>query len=79
MKDVDNFKKLPPIRRYTMLSLFGISLGLVAVAERDVHKRPNAAVRGPKLLWQVVCLNALGAVSYFKWGRRQLPPGPPVA
>ncbi len=74
MKQIDDFNKLPPIRRYVMVSVFSFSLGLVAVAERDVHKRPSSAVRGPKLLWQLVCLNALGALSYFRWGRRTPPP-----
>ncbi|MGO9750824.1 MAG: hypothetical protein ACLP8S_14240 [Solirubrobacteraceae bacterium] len=71
MKEIDNFKSLSPVRRNTMLGLFAASLGLVAAAERDVHRRTSADVRGPKILWQIVCLNALGAVSYFRWGRRK--------
>jgi hypothetical protein len=50
--------------------LFAASLGLVAASERDIQHRPADQVRGSKLLWRLVCLNALGAASYFRWGRR---------
>ena len=50
--------------------LVAASLALVAVAERDLHRRPDTQVRGDKRLWRVVCLNAIGAVSYLLWGRR---------
>jgi hypothetical protein len=46
------------------------SLGLVAAAERDIQRRPADEVRGSKLLWRVLSLNALGAAGYFRWGRR---------
>ena len=50
--------------------LIAVSLALVAVAERDLHRRPDTQVRGDKRLWRVVCLNAIGAVGYLLWGRR---------
>ena len=50
-----------------------VSLGLVAGAERDIQRRPADAMRGSKLLWRVVSLNALGAVGYLVWGRRSRP------
>jgi hypothetical protein len=62
--------ELSPARRFLALVLIVISLGLVAAAERDIHRRPDAQVRGSKLLWRLICLNALGAVGYFRWGRR---------
>lgn len=73
MKEIENHKSLSPVRRNTMLSTFLVSLGLVAFAERDVHRRASADVRGPKIVWQILCLNALGALSYLKWGRRHRP------
>ncbi len=54
--------------------LIVVSLGVVAAAERDIQHRPADQVRGSKLLWRLVCLNALGSASYFRWGRR--PPRP---
>jgi hypothetical protein len=43
-----------------------ISLGLVAAAERDSQTRPPSGLRGSKRLWQLVCLNAIGALAYFR-------------
>lgn len=70
MTDIEKFKSLSPARRNAMLSMLAVSLGLVAAAERDVHRRSSADVRGPKIVWQILCLNALGAIGYFRWGRR---------
>jgi hypothetical protein len=64
------FKDMSPARRRLALVLIAVSLGLVAAAERDLQRRPDAQVRGSKLLWRLVCLNALGAAGYFLWGRR---------
>jgi hypothetical protein len=47
-----------------------VSLAIIAAAQRDLHRRPAAEVRGDKRLWRIVCLNALGALAYFRWGRR---------
>jgi hypothetical protein len=59
-----------PEQRSLAAVLIAVSLGLVAVAERDLHRRPDTQVRGDKRLWRVVCLNAVGAVGYLLWGRR---------
>ncbi|HTA96550.1 MAG TPA: hypothetical protein VK730_02780 [Solirubrobacteraceae bacterium] len=50
--------------------VFIASLGLVAAGEHDIQYRPAEQVRGSKLFWRLACLNALGAASYFRWGRR---------
>jgi hypothetical protein len=59
-----------PAQRALAAVLIAVSLGLVAVAERDLHRRSDSQVRGDKRLWRVVCLNAIGAVGYLLWGRR---------
>ncbi len=64
------FKERSPAQRLWVLALIAVSLGLVAAAERDIQRRPADQVRGSKLLWRLVCLNAVGSVSYFRWGRR---------
>ncbi len=48
-----------------------VSVVIVAVAQRDLHARADDEIRGNKWLWRLVCLNALGALAYFRWGRRQ--------
>jgi hypothetical protein len=52
------------------VALIVLSLGLVTAAERDIQRRPADQVHGSKLFWRLACLNALGAVGYFRWGRR---------
>jgi hypothetical protein len=47
-----------------------VSLAIIGAAQRDLHRRPADEVRGDKRVWRVVCLNALGALAYFRWGRR---------
>ena len=49
---------------------FVVSLAIVLAAERDLQHRSDAEVRGDRRLWRLVCLNALGALAYFRWGRR---------
>jgi hypothetical protein len=60
-----------PGQRSLAVVLIAVSLGLVAVAERDLDSRPARQVRGDKRLWRVVWLNAIGAVGYLFWGRRR--------
>jgi hypothetical protein len=62
---------LSPARRFWALLVLAISLGLVAAAQRDLQVRPADQVRGSRLVWRVVCSNALGALAYFGFGRRQ--------
>jgi hypothetical protein len=59
-----------PARRSLAAVLIAISIALVAVAERDLHRRPDKQIRGDKRLWRNVCLNAIGAAGYLLCGRR---------
>jgi hypothetical protein len=51
------------------IGFIALSLVIVAVAERDIHRSANAEIRGNKSLWRLLSTNALGALAYFKWGR----------
>jgi hypothetical protein len=66
-----SFTDLSPGHRVLVSVLIAVSLGLVAAAERDLQRRPATQVRGSKNLWRLVCLNALGAAAYLRWGRRE--------
>lgn len=66
---IDELENRPPLHRRRVAVLIAASVGLVAAAERDIHRRPADEVRGSKLLWRLLSLNALGAASYFRWGR----------
>jgi hypothetical protein len=59
------------MRRLVTSLLFAVSLAIVVSAERDIQRRPAAEVRGSKLLWRVLSLNAIGAAGYLRWGRRR--------
>jgi hypothetical protein len=67
---ITRFKEFSPQQRNRVLALIAASLVLVAAAEVDIQRRPADQVRGRKLVWRMLCLNALGAVGYFRWGRR---------
>jgi hypothetical protein len=64
------FKDLSPTGRMGASVLFAVGLLLVVAAERDIQRRPASELRGGRLVWRLVCLNALGALGYFFFGRR---------
>ena len=57
--------------RIAAFTTLAVSLVIVAAAERDLQGRSAAQVRGDKRIWRLVCLNAMGALAYFRWGRRE--------
>ena len=59
------FREYPPAKRAWVSILFAVSVALVIAAERDLQLRSADEVRGSKLLWRLLCLNAVGAAGYF--------------
>jgi hypothetical protein len=68
------FNELSPPRRAIAVVLFVVSLGIVAAAQRDIQRRADAEVRGNRLVWRLVSLNAVGALAYLRWGRTPAAP-----
>ncbi len=68
MSDLTNPRQ-PLQRRIASLAIL-VSFGAVVVAQRDLHGRPAAQIRGPKLAWRLGSTNAVIALAYLKWGRR---------
>jgi hypothetical protein len=66
------FKDRSRAEQLAILALSFAAASLVAGAERDLQRRPAEQVRGSKALWRLLCLNAIGAAVYFRWGRRGL-------
>jgi hypothetical protein len=64
------FSERSPAGRAAIAAIFVISLGIVLSAERDIQRRSAGSIRGSKLLWRGISTNALGALAYFRWGRR---------
>jgi hypothetical protein len=65
-----SFKDLSPRGKAGTLVALAVALVMIVTAQRDLSRRPAADVRGDKRLWRVACLNALGVVAYWLWGRR---------
>ena len=65
-----SFKEMSPPQQVATIASIVLSLAVVTAAQRDLHRRPDDDVRGDKRLWRLLCLNALGALAYFRWGRR---------
>jgi hypothetical protein len=75
MSRVDDFRRLPPAKRYALVAVGTVQVGLSVAAEIDIHRRPAERIRGGKLAWRLACLtNTVGPVSYFAWGRRKPAP-----
>ena len=64
------FKDMSPPQRAAVIGVLAVALPLIAAAQRDLQRRPESEVRGKKWVWRLVCLNALGALAYFRWGRQ---------
>jgi hypothetical protein len=67
---IEQFTQKSHAQRFAAFAVLVASLGLVTVAERDIQHRPAERIHGSKLRWRLICLNALGAVGYLRWGRR---------
>jgi hypothetical protein len=70
MRSKKSFKDMSPLGRIWAALLIAASVALVAAAERDIGRRKATELRGSKRMWRLLCLNALGAITYFQWGRR---------
>jgi hypothetical protein len=65
-----SFQDLSPRGKAATLVALAVALVMIVTAQRDLSRRPADEVRGDKRLWRVACLNALGVLAYWRWGRR---------
>lgn len=66
------WKDLSPIQRVFVVAGALVQVTLLALAQRDLARRPAGEVRGPKGVWRIVTLiNFVGPIAYFLFGRRQ--------
>jgi hypothetical protein len=70
MRSKKSFKEMSPAGRIWASLTIAVSVALVFAAQRDIGRRTATELRGGKPMWRLLCLNALGALSYFRWGRR---------
>ena len=64
------FRERPPAQRALLSVVIAIAVAFVFATEVDIQRRPVDQIRGSKLLWRALSLNALGAIAYRRWGRR---------
>jgi hypothetical protein len=69
LKSKKSLSERSPRERAAIAAIFVVSLGIVLSAERDIQRRSPGSIRGSKLFWRCVSMNALGALAYFRWGR----------
>jgi hypothetical protein len=59
-------------QKKTIAVVLVVHLILVRLTWRDLRRRPDAGVRGPKRLWRLAAsLNTTGCVAYWLFGRRR--------
>lgn len=65
-------RQLGPRSRIAIAVGATTQLGLLVIAFRDLHGRPDDEVRGPKRLWYPALLvNFIGPLGYLRYGRRR--------
>lgn len=72
MVEKKKWSEMSPRARVGVVVLAVVELVLTATALRDLSRRSREAVRGPKVLWRLVCfVQPVGPVLYLLVGRRQ--------
>ena len=67
-------RQLTPQRKRVLVVALIVHVIVMRLTWRDLRKRPDAAVRGNKRIWQVASgLNTSGSVAYWLFGRRSAP------
>lgn len=69
-----SWKELPPAARIGTIAVGAAQLAFLAAAQRDLSRRPDEQIRGPKMFWRLATLvNFIGPGCYFAFGRKRLP------
>jgi drug/metabolite transporter (DMT)-like permease len=64
------FRDRPPRQQALLSVVIALAVAFVLATQRDIQRRPADQIRGSKLLWRALSLNALGAIVYRRGGRR---------
>lgn len=69
-----SWNKLTTVQKAGLIASATVQITLAALACRDLRRRPEASVRGPKALWYALCgVNLIGPLAYFGYGRLRAP------
>ena len=70
------WQDLNPTQRVFVIIGAIVQITLLALAQRDLAKRPAEQVRGPKGVWRMATMvNFVGPIAYFLWGKRRAAAG----
>ena len=59
-------------QKRVLLVVLVVHLVLARFTLRDLHRRPDSSVRGPKRLWRIwAATNTTGSLAYWAFGRRR--------
>jgi hypothetical protein len=61
-----------PTKAKISVAAIVVSVAIVGYAEGNLSARSRDQIRGPKPLWRLLCTNALGALAFLRWGRKEL-------
>jgi hypothetical protein len=65
-----SWSELTQIQKTGIVVLGIFQIALLAVAEWDIHSRPEEEIRGNKWVWSAIALvNFVGPAAYFLFGR----------
>jgi hypothetical protein len=68
------WRDLSPQQKKIAVAAVILNAIIASFTWRDLRRRPDALVRGPKVFWRVwSSLNTTGSVAYWLVGRRRLP------
>lgn len=71
------WSQLSPAAKATIVAASATELAVTAFAVRDLIRRPQSEVRGPKpLWWPALFVQPIGSPLYLLFGRRSVPAAP---
>jgi hypothetical protein len=66
-----DFRGMPTKAKLSVAAVVA-SVAVVSYAEGNLNAHSSDQIRGPKPLWRLLCMNALGAIAFLRWGRKEL-------
>ena len=63
------WQDLTTAKRIVTVLMGIVQIGLLIAAQRDISRRPDEGIRGPKKMWRALTLvNYVGPLAYFLFG-----------
>ena len=70
------WKEMSPSAKAGTIVVGIAQMSLLVAAQRDISRRPEAQINGPKAAWRAASfINFIGPMGYFIFGRKRGTPG----